>query len=54
MGLILIIVLIILLVGGLPTWRYSRDWGYRASGGVGVLLLIVLVLLLMGIIPRGF
>jgi len=53
-GLILLIVLIVLLVGGLPTWGYSRDWGYRPSGGLGLVLVIVLILLLLGYIPRGF
>ena len=54
MGLILLIVLIVLLMGGLPTWRYSRSWGYGPSGGIGVLLAIVLVLLLMGQLPSSF
>jgi hypothetical protein len=54
MGLILLIVLVILLLGGLPTWPHSRNWGYAPSGLLGTLLIIVLVLLLMGYIPRGF
>ena len=54
MGLILLIILIVLLMGGLPTWGYSRNWGYGPSGGLGLVLVIVLVLLLMGYIPRGF
>ncbi len=54
MGLILLIVLIVLLMGGLPTWRYSRNWGYGPSGGVGLLLAIVLILLLLGYLPGGF
>ena len=54
MGLILLIILIVLLMGGLPTWGYSRSWGYGPSGVLGLLLVIVLVLLLMGYIPRGF
>jgi hypothetical protein len=54
MGLILMIILILLLVGGLPTWPYSRRWGYRPAGGLGLLLLILLVLPLFGVIPRGF
>jgi len=54
MGLLLLIVLIGLLMGGLPNWGYSRNWGYGPSGGLGLLLVIVLVLLLMGYIPRGF
>jgi len=48
MGLILTIVLIIVLLGALPTWPYSSGWGYYPSGGVGVLLVVVIVLLLMG------
>ena len=54
MGLILLIILILLLVGALPTWGYSRNWGYRPMGGLGLVLVIVLVLLLLGYIPRGF
>jgi len=46
--------LIVLLLGGLPTWGYSRSWGYGPSGGLGLLLVIVLILLLLGYIPRGF
>jgi hypothetical protein len=48
MGLILLIILIILLVGALPSWGYSRGWGYFPSGGLGLILLIVLILYLMG------
>lgn len=48
MRTILFIVLIILLLGALPTWPYSTGWGYYPSGGFGVILLIVLVLFLMG------
>ncbi len=54
MGLILLIVLVILLLGGLPTWPHSRNWGYGPSGGLGLILVIVLILLLLGYIPRGF
>jgi hypothetical protein len=45
---ILLIILILLLLGALPTWPYSSGWGYYPSGGLGVILLIVLVLMLMG------
>jgi hypothetical protein len=48
MGTILLIVLIILLLGGLPHYGYSRNWGYGPSGGTGLLLLVVLILVLMG------
>ncbi len=45
---ILLIVLVLLLVGALPTWPYSSGWGYYPSGGLGLVLVIVLVLVLMG------
>ncbi|HEY7474540.1 MAG TPA: DUF3309 family protein [Vicinamibacterales bacterium] len=45
---ILLVILIILAVGSLPTWGYSRGWGYAPSGGLGLVLLIVLLLVLMG------
>lgn len=45
---ILLIILILLLVGALPTWGYSRGWGYGPTGILGVILLVVLVLMLMG------
>ena len=48
MGTILLIILIIILVGALPSWPYSSGWGYYPSGGVGILLIILIVLLLMG------
>ena len=48
MGLLLLIVLIILLLGTVPAYPYSRGWGYRPSGIVGVILLIVVVLFVMG------
>jgi hypothetical protein len=48
MRLVLIVVLIVLLLGALPTWPYSAGWGYYPSGGLGLVLLIVLVLALMG------
>ncbi len=54
MGLILLIVLIVLLLGGLPTWGHSRNWGYGPSGGLGLVVVIVLILLITGYIPRNF
>ena len=48
LGVILLIILILLLVGALPTWPYSSAWGYYPSGGLGLVLVIVLVLLLLG------
>ena len=47
MWLVLLIILIILLIGALPTWPYSTGWGYYPSGGLGILLIIVLILLLL-------
>jgi len=54
MGLVLLIIVLVLLIGGLPRWGHSRNWGYGPSGGLGLVLLILLVLVLMGYIPRGF
>jgi hypothetical protein len=48
MGTILIIILILLLIGALPTWPYSTGWGYYPSGGLGLILIIIIVLALMG------
>ena len=48
LGAILIIILLLMLVGVLPTWRHSRSWGYYPTGGLGIVLVIVLVLLLLG------
>ena len=48
LGTILLIVLIVILIGALPTWGYSSGWGYYPSGGIGLVLIIVLILLLMG------
>jgi hypothetical protein len=48
MGTILLVILILLLIGALPTWPYSRGWGYYPSGGLGLVLFILIVLLLLG------
>jgi hypothetical protein len=48
LGTILIIVLILILIGALPTWGHSRNWGYGPSGGLGLVLIILVILLLMG------
>ena len=48
LGTILLIVLVLLLLGALPTWPHSRGWGYYPSGGLGLVLLILVVLLLLG------
>jgi hypothetical protein len=48
LGTVLIIVLVLLLLGALPTWPYSTGWGYYPSGGLGLILLILVVMLLLG------
>ncbi len=48
MGTILIIILILLLLGALPTWPYSSGWGYYPSGGLGLILIIIIILVLLG------
>jgi hypothetical protein len=48
LGSILILILILVLIGALPTWPHSKDWGYYPVGGVSTLLLIIVILLLMG------
>jgi hypothetical protein len=45
---VLIILLILLLIGGLPTWPYSSGWGYYPSGGIGLVLVIIIILVLLG------
>lgn len=49
-GTILVIVLVLALVGAIPTWGYSRNWGYGPSGGIGAVVLIILILILLGYI----
>ena len=48
MGTILIIILILLLIGAIPSWGHSRSWGYGPSGILGLILIVVLILVLMG------
>jgi hypothetical protein len=48
MGTILLVILILMLIGVLPTWPHSRSWGYYPSGGLGLILLILIILLLLG------
>jgi len=48
LGTILVVILILLLIGALPTWPHSRGWGYYPTGGLGLVLIIILILLLMG------
>lgn len=48
MSLILLIILLVLVIGALPSWPYSRGWGYYPSGGLGLILVILIVLALLG------
>jgi hypothetical protein len=48
LGTILLILLILMLIGALPTWPHSRSWGYYPSGGLGLLLVVLVILLLLG------
>jgi hypothetical protein len=48
LGTVLLVILILLLLGALPTWPHSRNWGYFPSGGVGLIVVILIILLLMG------
>jgi hypothetical protein len=48
LGTILIVVVILMLMGALPTWPHSRQWGYYPSGGLGLILVILVILLLLG------
>jgi hypothetical protein len=54
MGLLLLIVLVLLLVGGLPAWPYSRNWGAGPSSLLGVLLVVLLILLVLDVVPWGY
>lgn len=48
LGTILLVILILILIGALPNWRYSSGWGYGPSGVVGVIVIVLLILVLMG------
>jgi hypothetical protein len=54
MGLLLVILVVVLLIGALPSWPYSRRWGYAPGGTLGTMLLILIILLLFRYIPFGF
>jgi hypothetical protein len=49
-GTILIVILVLALLGVLPQWPHSRNWGYYPSGGIGLILLIIIILLVLGLI----
>lgn len=48
LGTIVLVVLILMLIGAMPTWSHSKNWGYAPSGGLGVVLLIIIILILTG------
>jgi hypothetical protein len=48
LGTVLVVLLVLMLVGALPTWPHSRNWGYGPTGGLGVLLIVLVALLLLG------
>jgi uncharacterized protein DUF3309 len=48
LGTVLVVLLVLMLLGALPTWPHSRNWGYGPTGGLGLLLIILIVLLLLG------
>ncbi|MGD0127388.1 MAG: DUF3309 family protein [Terriglobia bacterium] len=48
LGMLLLVVLLLLVIGALPSWPYSRSWGYYPSGGIGLLLIILLIFILLG------
>jgi len=50
MSLILLLIIVLILLGALPTWPYSRGWGYGPSGGLGLILVVLIVLLILGVI----
>ncbi len=51
LGSVLLIVLLLMLIGAVPSWPHSRGWGYYPSGGIGIVLIIVLILALLGRLP---
>jgi len=48
LGLALVVILILVLIGAVPTWPHSRNWGYYPSGGLGIVLVVVILLMLLG------
>ena len=53
LGTVLLVLLILMVLGSVPTWPHSRNWGYYPSGGFGLLLLVLLILVLSGRVPIG-
>lgn len=54
LGTILLVLLVLFLIGSLPTWRHSREWGYGLSSLIGTILIVYLILILIGRIPLGY
>jgi hypothetical protein len=54
MGLVLLIIVLVLLLGAVPAWPYSREWGYGPSGGVSALLLVLVILMLFHVVDWGW
>jgi hypothetical protein len=48
LGLVLIVIVLLVLIGAIPTWPHSRNWGYYPSGGLGLILVVVVLLMLLG------
>ena len=53
LGTVLLVLLILMVIGAMPTWPHSREWGYGPSGGIGLILMILLILVLIGRVPIG-
>jgi len=53
LGTVLLVLLILMILGSIPTWPHSRNWGYYPSGGLGLVLLILLILVLVGRVPMS-
>jgi hypothetical protein len=53
LGWLFLVLLVLLAIGAVPAWPYSREWGYYPSGVLGLLLLVMLLLILLGVFPRG-
>ena len=53
LGTVLLVILILMILGAVPAWPHSRNWGYYPSGGLGLVLLILLILVLVGRVPIG-
>ncbi len=54
MGLVLLIIVLVLLLGAVPAWPYSREWGYGPSGGISALLLVLVILMLFHVVNWGW